>query len=257
MKKLFVFDIDGTLIDPKTHKMPESTLKALAILRNQGHILGIATGRNKTQVQKALDYTYFDLAIMCNGGYVEINGKVIINEQFNHSEKIKVVNEIEKNNLIYGIMTHDNIYAINTKSDKVKKVIDYYNINFPIEASNLIEKDVYQFNIYEDIDTIPLLSLSKDEYIINTYGCYGYDIVLSRVTKGSALSKLLKYLNIAKNDCYAFGDADNDITMLKNAGFGVAMGNALEQVKAHANYITNDVSNNGIYNALVKLGFIK
>ena len=54
----------------------------------------------------------------------------------------------------------------------------------------------------------------------------------------------------------AFGDGGNDITMIEHAAIGVAMGNANKEVKEIADYITDDVDNNGIYNALKHFNII-
>lgn len=58
------------------------------------------------------------------------------------------------------------------------------------------------------------------------------------------------------NECIAFGDGGNDIPMLRATGIGIAMGSASDLVKSHADYVTNDVDENGIYNALVHFGVI-
>ena len=59
------------------------------------------------------------------------------------------------------------------------------------------------------------------------------------------------------DNVYAFGDAANDITLIKNAGVGIALGNAIQEVKDVADYVTSHVGDNGIYNALKKFGFIR
>ena len=255
-QKIFVFDIDGTLINPKTHKIPESAIRAIDSLKTQGHIIGLATGRNYPEVTKVLDLKRFDFAIMCNGGYVQVKDKQVFNDSFSLEEKHKVIAEMEKYNLEYGVMTYEDIYALNPDSNKVKRVIEFFDIAPPQKKINFDEMAVYQFNIFESDNTIPLLSLDKT-FIIHSYGHFGYDIALTRITKGHALRKLFSYLAYDLNDCIAFGDADNDITFLKIAGIGIAMGNASEQAKANADFITTPVWDDGIYHALKHYRFIK
>ena len=72
------------------------------------------------------------------------------------------------------------------------------------------------------------------------------------IDKGAALKSALDKLGIEVKDCIAFGDAGNDITMLQFAGVGVAMANAQDEVKAVADYITDDNNHDGIAKALVK-----
>ena len=65
-----------------------------------------------------------------------------------------------------------------------------------------------------------------------------------------------KYLNISKAECIAFGDGHNDAEMVKFVGLGIAMGNALEKVKVASDYVTSDIDDDGIYNALKHFNII-
>lgn len=256
-KKLLAFDIDGTLVNPMTHEIPDSAIQALEILKQQGHVVGIATGRNKTQVQKVIDLKKFDFVIFCNGGYAEVGGTPIITDMFSLEEKNTVIEQLEKFNLEYSITTHEHLYAINPDSEKVQKVIKAFDVYTPSKEKVFTNIDVYQFTVYEDLNTIPLLSLNKEDYIIHSYGWFGYDIDLRNVSKGTALQKLAKYFLIDINDCFAFGDGDNDVHFLKVSGTGIAMNNGSKKAKENADYITTDVGDNGIYNALKVFEFIK
>ena len=83
------------------------------------------------------------------------------------------------------------------------------------------------------------------------------DITALGSNKEKGIAEVIKYLGIDKEEIIAFGDGGNDISMLRYAGIGVAMGNASDNVKAVANYITDSVDNDGIRNALLHFGIIR
>ncbi|MCF0106918.1 MAG: HAD hydrolase family protein, partial [Holdemanella sp.] len=83
------------------------------------------------------------------------------------------------------------------------------------------------------------------------------DLISNTGGKDVGIQKILDYYGFTKNDAMAFGDGGNDKTMLEYVGLGIAMGNAVEDVKEIADYITDSVSEDGIYTALVHYGFIK
>lgn len=85
-----------------------------------------------------------------------------------------------------------------------------------------------------------------------TTGNIRMDIYLPGYTKGKAVRYLSEKLGIDFEDTFAFGDACNDVEMLKIVKYGIAMGNGTEEIKAIAFDITDDVANDGIYNALIK-----
>lgn len=75
------------------------------------------------------------------------------------------------------------------------------------------------------------------------------------VSKGTALAALQNYLGIPRAETMAFGDSENDLDMLAQAGIAVAMGNALPKIQAHADYVTGTNCANGIADALNAYGF--
>ena len=82
------------------------------------------------------------------------------------------------------------------------------------------------------------------------------DIIPRDGGKGVGIQKILDYFNLDKSEAMAFGDGNNDIEMFKNVGYGIAMGNASEQLKAIAYDICGSVSNDGIYHYCVEQGLI-
>ena len=76
------------------------------------------------------------------------------------------------------------------------------------------------------------------------------DLTSATADKANGIRAIAEHLGINISETMAFGDGGNDLTMLRAAGVGVAMGNALDEVKAHADYITSSVDEDGITNAL-------
>ena len=77
------------------------------------------------------------------------------------------------------------------------------------------------------------------------------------ITKAHAIDVLLKHLGAKKEDTFAFGDAKVDIPMLEYCGVGVAMGSGGDEIKAMADYVTDDVDKDGLYNGFVHFGLIE
>ena len=75
-------------------------------------------------------------------------------------------------------------------------------------------------------------------------------------TKATGIIHLIEYLNIKREDTIAFGDGHNDSEMIQYCNIGIAMGNAIQKVKDVSDYITDDIDNDGIYNAMKKFNLI-
>lgn len=251
-----VFDIDGTLISFKTHKMPESTKKALNELRKKGVKLFIATGRSPVSlpnIKHILDFD-FDGYVMLNGQYCIIDGRVIRDaclpvEAFN-----TILPYMGKNKIACEFVELDHTYAnfINDRVLELRKFLGSTVLHFPLEDVNRSKiNKTYQLCAYITKD-------EEKEYFENMKGCRGVrwnplfvDVIPEDGGKGEGIKKMLEYLNFSKEETMAFGDGGNDIEMLKFVKYGVSMGNAGDDVKEASAYVTNDVDNDGIYSALV------
>ena len=92
--------------------------------------------------------------------------------------------------------------------------------------------------------------------LIHIFALFG-DLGVKDITKAHAIDALLEYLGADIEDTYAFGDAKIDIPMLDYCHIGVAMGSGGDEIKAMADYITDDVDQDGLYNAFVRFGLIE
>ena len=85
---------------------------------------------------------------------------------------------------------------------------------------------------------------------------YFSDVISADADKGRGMEIIAGHVGIALDECMAFGDGGNDISILKKAGTGVAMGNAGDEVKAAADYVTEHIDNEGVAKALRHFGVI-
>lgn len=104
----------------------------------------------------------------------------------------------------------------------------------------------------------PVISVAEEQrimpYMKGCMSCRWFpdfaDITARNANKGNGLLNIVSYLGIAPEETMAFGDGGNDISIIRQAGIGIAMANANQELKRVADYITSSVDDDGIYNAL-------
>lgn len=261
MIKAIFFDIDGTLISFNTHKVPESTKECLNKLREKGIKLFLATGRSPMWLDMIKDMVEFEF-----DGYVMINGQYcIIDDEKVHAMKIpvesmeKMIPYIEENNISCEFVELDYMY-INHINHRVKELREYLGDTAPEspvdDLGRIYKHDVYQLCAY-------VRENEEEEFLAHLPGCEAVrwnplfaDIIPTGGGKDVGIENILKHLGISKEECMAFGDGGNDISMLKYVGMGIAMGNAKDNVKEIADYVTETVDNDGIKYALEKFNVL-
>lgn len=255
MIKAVFFDIDGTLVSFNTHKVSDSSKEAMKLLREKGIKLFIATGRIKRHINN-LDNLEFDGYITANGCNCFIGDKEIYKNGIQREEVYSLINYLKNEEQFpCSIMMNKGIF-INYKTDEVEKVSKSINLPIPVV-------DNYYDFLEENIDNILQINLfvgeEKEKELMskifkNCESNRWHPLFTDVNTKGGGkhigIDKIIEYYNIDISETIAFGDGGNDISMIKHAAIGVAMGNANKEVKEVADYITDDVDNNGVYNAL-------
>lgn len=259
MIKAIFFDIDGTLLSFKTHKVPQSTIKAIKAVRQKGVKIIVATGRLFSQISN-LDELEFDGFITVNGSYcVDTKGKVIGKRTIPKKELESLI-EYEKGveSFAFAFMVHEGIF-VNKVDDTVKKIYGMLEIPTPKAAdlSSMIDEEVYQLNLFVDKDRND--KIMQDALIScesSRWHPIFSDVNIKGINKSIGVDDFLKYYGLKKEETMAFGDGGNDLEMLKHVGIGVAMGNANDEVKAIADYITTSVDDDGVANAMLHYGLI-
>ncbi|GAA0736611.1 Cof-type HAD-IIB family hydrolase [Clostridium oceanicum] len=251
MVRAIFFDIDGTLLSFRTHKMAKSTIEALNTLRDKGIKLFVATGRHKSEATILDKYFSFDGYVTLNGQYCFDSEKIIYKKSINKKDIEKVVEQTKKK-LYSCYFVDENELFVSHINDEVKSICDLVNVNIPkvCDSSIALDKDIYQLVVFLKKENENILFDATKELDGTRWHDAFMDVVPKGGSKKVGINKLLNHYKISSDEIMAFGDGGNDIPMLELAGIGVAMGNAKDEVKNIADYTTTDVDNDGIMNAL-------
>lgn len=255
------FDIDGTLVSFNTHKISDSSKRAIKELKEKGIKVFVATGRIKMQINN-LDDLEFDGYITANGHNCYIGDKEIYKNVIS-SKTVHSLLDYLKNEEKFpcSIMTNEGIF-INYINDKVKRLFEEVNAEMPVVENyyKFVEEninDILQINIFVDENKEKELmeKVFTDCESSRWHPAFA-DINKKGGGKGIGVDKIIEYYKIDISETMAFGDGGNDITMIEHCAVGIAMGNANDRLKKVADYITDNVDNDGIYKALKHFNII-
>lgn len=263
MKKLVAIDIDGTLLNDErqiTLEVREAIQQAIA----QGVKIVITTGRPMPGVQPILDELGIQgseqFVITYNGGWVQKadSSETIFKAPIAYEDYELVQNFADAQDAYLQVETPD---AAHTVHHVINRWGSDENalVNLPLhvhEADELPrELDLIKAMITDETafvdavqERVPATIQSRLTVIRST--AHNLEFINKTTSKGEALLRLADYLGIAHEDTMAIGDQENDTTMIEMAGLGVAMGNAIEKIKAIADDITTSNNENGVAVAL-------
>ena len=260
--KLIATDLDGTLLK-NHHEITPLTEKTLKEAQKRGIKLVVATGRPyQTVKQYMIKHPYIDYFMINNGAAIYSNkdALAVIEHTFDGDTVKKILSFARTYTNDFEVHTKDAIYihgsirkkffenAILREQDNPPNVcpLEDDTIFSHIKATKilLIEEDVSRYETLKQ----RVKAFGSFE-IIQSQTSY-IDINLKGISKGHALSELALSLNINMEDVMSFGDQENDLTMIKMSGFGVAMENAVDMLKKEASYITQSSDKEGVANAI-------
>ena len=244
----------------ETHQIPPSTILALTQAKANGHKVFIATGRppiiitNLGAIEHLID------------GYVTTNGALcFIGEQTvachaipQEEAKLVVDDSIKKN---YGlIMVGEKDVAVLDPNGDVDRIFRQHlavqNLELAKPVEKVLEQRILQMTPF-------FLEEYEKELMARLPSCTSgrwhpefTDITAKQADKGQGLLAIAKQAGLDPKFTMAFGDGGNDLSMIRTAGIGVAMGNALDSLKQEADYVTTSVDDNGIRHALQHFNLI-
>lgn len=253
-RKMIIMDLDGTLLH-SNKKCSDDSMQYLKFLKDKGYIIVLATGRVLNSAIRVTEGANFANYIISNGGGIIYD---IQNKDFLYKNKIDIhmikrfYLNYEKYLSSFCMCGTDYYYryhplsAISIDDQNIEDVItflqthpDIYHLclhfNQDINVNNI--KPILQSEFSDLYFLVMQDSFSKNQWM---------DVFNAKVSKYNTILHLADICNIDNKDIIAFGDGLNDQEMLEKCSIGVAMGNALQQLKTNANYITLSNNEDGI-----------
>ena len=260
MIKALFFDVDGTLVSFNTHTIPTSTVEALKEAKKRGVKLFIATGRPIQLLNNIPEVEHLmDGYILATGALCTYEDKVVREDLIPKAEVEALIDFCKQRSLPAVVVGREDIQLVNRNEqfeDIFRNLLNVTYNKFDVPMDEVINQGVLQITPFiteaeEDIIKPQLKSCATARW--HPAFC---DINNSSADKANGIRAIAQQLDIDISETMSFGDGGNDISMLKAAGTSVAMGNALDKVKASATYVTTSVDEDGIANALRHFGII-
>nr|MBR4281084.1 Cof-type HAD-IIB family hydrolase [Clostridia bacterium] len=254
--QIIFFDIDGTLVDPQTGRIPQSTILTLNRLRERGVKLCISTGRAPVGMPD-FGPVRFDAFCTFNGSLSYTDEQIIHSNPISPEDVARVLANAAALGRPASVATRRQLAANGIDRD----LADYYaladlELTVAPDFDAVCQEAIYQIMLGcrpEDHDAIirgvqgVKIAISWDRAV---------DVIPANSGKGAAITKILDHFGLDASQALAFGDGQNDLDMLQAVGTGIAMGNAAVQLKAVADDVCGAVSEDGIYHYCVSHGLI-
>jgi len=242
-------DIDGTLMG-KDDAAFKRNIETIQKVRSLGHKVFISTGRGKAYLPSKFDCDVnFDGVITGAGAVSRLDGKSVVSRLMPYSVTEKFCRFCFKYGLKGVLEGEKNMYYFGTFDGIETSWIELTEANFKeaVSPDEPIEKYTILGDIPKELDEI-----LNEDCVILRFSYYG-EIIQKSCGKGTALKEMAEILDIPIERTVAIGDSMNDYDMIKAAGTGVAMGNAVDRIKEISDFVTDDVDSSGVSSALCKI----
>ena len=257
-RKFFFFDIDGTLTDIMTFQVVPSAIEAIRKLEEKGHICALATGRAHFRAKQFMDDHGFKNMVCEGGNCLVVDGQIVVDDALDQNLVMSIYDKAKALDLEVAASFDDT----DIRSAKDERFVDRVGNTLPFMKMKIdpefdrnlnagktrrlfIEKNPEKINQIDEIKALGMYPMKM----------YNFTIIESD-DKYRGIKRMVEMLGGDEKDVVVFGDGINDCKMMKEAAFGIAMGNACDELKEIADYITADSTDDGVLKALEHFGWL-
>ena len=248
------FDIDGTLVSFNTHEIPASAVKALTEAKQNGSQIYIATGRppliitNLGQIEHLIDGF-----ITINGALCYIGREQICSHAIPARDVMTCVQDSKDKGYGLIVVGRSQVAVLDPTGsvDRIfRQFLNVKEFDKPSPLEEVLSQDVLQLTAFFDAAYEKEMLARMPHCVSGRWHPDFTDITAREADKGKGIQAIARHQGFDSGRTIAFGDGGNDLSMILQAGIGVAMGNATPELKQQADYITTSVDDDGILNAL-------
>lgn len=267
-KRLIVSDFDGTLLTNK-QTIPDRVRLAIEEYVNSGGIFAVCTGRMLISIlPRVRELALKGLVVAYQGGVIADieSGKILKKDFLNYLDCVEICTYLKEINQNINIYCDEVLY---TDTPKENSYLHNYEIVTGVEATqvkNVVEHvEKNKLNCQKIACLVPtedrewvyrkILEKFGNRFDITCSAAVLVEISPLNNNKGQALKYLAKHLNIPLESTVAIGDNLNDLSMIEVASIGVAVGNAVSELKEVANYIAATNNDGAVAEVIEKFGF--
>ena len=276
--KAVFFDIDGTLVNDSKSVL-KSTKEAIKIVKDQGVLVGVATGRGPFFVKELMDDLDLDFAVTYNGQYIFNKDRVLFASPIDKGSLRQIISYAKENQKEIAMGTRQDVvgsrimsFGLSPLSQLVSRFVPKFltrtiSNSFNRMVSKAVpqkEKDLLDLINQPIYQVLMLMTPEESEQAAKTLNHlkftrsnpFAADIINQGNSKLEGIRRVGKEYGFDLNQVMAFGDSDNDLEMLAGVGMSVAMGNGSSSVKEVAKHITTSNQEGGIHKALEYFGVL-
>ena len=276
--KAVFFDIDGTLVNDSKSVL-KSTKEAIKIVKDQGVLVGVATGRGPFFVKELMDDLDLDFAVTYNGQYIFNKDRVLFASPIDKGSLRQIISYAKANQKEIAMGTRQAVvgsrimsFGLSPLSQLVSRFVPKFltrtisnSFNRMVSKAvpqkeedllNLINQPIYQVLMLMTPEESEQAATTLNHLKFTRSNPFAADIINQGNSKLEGIRRVGKEYGFDLNQVMAFGDSDNDLEMLAGVGMSVAMGNGSSSVKEVAKHITTSNQEGGIHKALEYFGVL-
>ena len=259
-KYALFFDIDGTLVSFSTHEIPPSTILALTQAKANGHHVYIATGRPPIIITNlgAIEHL-IDGYITTNGALCYVGKEIVACQPIPKSDVLTVIEDSKAKGYSLIVVGQQDVAVLDPTGDVrriFQQMLAVKNLDKASPLEKVLEQDILQLTPFFTADYEQQLMAHLTQCISGRWHPEFTDITANGADKGKGILAIAQHEGLDPDHTIAFGDGGNDTSMIRQAGIGIAMGNAIDELKQQADYVTSTVDEDGILNALRHFGIV-